>query len=100
MGGGSPRHFWFLGFRGWQTAANVRTLALVEVAVRPQAHFTFSCSGSRWSRREGIGIAVIVIGVVLLIWAKLREREKPLFPGPSTAAFAPGMAQMARPYGC
>jgi len=64
--GALASQFWFLAF-ALATAANVRTLALVEVLfAQAISHFVFR---QPVSRREGIGIAVIVIGVVLLIWA-------------------------------
>src|SRR6266481_9686016 len=57
---------WFLAF-ALATAANVRTLALVEVLfAQAISHFVFR---QPVSPREGAGITVIVIGVVLLIWA-------------------------------
>jgi drug/metabolite transporter (DMT)-like permease len=64
--GALASQFWFLAF-ALTTAANVRTLALVEVL--------FAQAISRvvfrqpLSARDGIGIAAIVLGVVLLIWA-------------------------------
>jgi drug/metabolite transporter (DMT)-like permease len=64
--GALASQFWFLAF-ALATAANVRTLALVEVLfAQAISHFVFR---QPVSRREGAGIAVIVIGVVLLIWA-------------------------------
>jgi drug/metabolite transporter (DMT)-like permease len=64
--GALASQFWFLAF-ALATAANVRTLALVEVLfAQAISHFVFR---QPVSRREGIGIAVIVIGVVLLVWA-------------------------------
>jgi drug/metabolite transporter (DMT)-like permease len=64
--GALASQFWFLAF-ALATAANVRTLALVEVLfAQAISHFVFR---QPVSRREGIGITVIVIGVVLLIWA-------------------------------
>jgi len=64
--GALASQFWFLAF-ALATAANVRTLALVEVLfAQAISHFVFR---QPVSRREGIGIMVIVIGVVLLIWA-------------------------------
>jgi drug/metabolite transporter (DMT)-like permease len=64
--GALASQFWFLAF-ALATAANVRTLALVEVL--------FAQAISRFvlrqpvSPREGAGVIIIVIGVVLLIWA-------------------------------
>jgi drug/metabolite transporter (DMT)-like permease len=64
--GALASQFWFLAF-ALATAASVRTLALVEVLfAQAISHFVFRQPVSRW---EGTGIAVIVIGVVLLIWA-------------------------------
>ena len=64
--GALASQFWFLAF-ALATAASVRTLALVEVLfAQAISHFVFR---QPVSSREGIGIAVIVIGVVLLIWA-------------------------------
>jgi drug/metabolite transporter (DMT)-like permease len=64
--GALASQFWFLAF-ALATAANVRTLALVEVLfAQAISHFVFR---QPVSRREGAGIAVIVVGVVLLIWA-------------------------------
>jgi drug/metabolite transporter (DMT)-like permease len=64
--GALASQFWFLAF-ALATAANVRTLALVEVLfAQAISHFVFR---QPVSPREGVGITVIVIGVVLLIWA-------------------------------
>ena len=64
--GALASQFWFLAF-ALATAANVRTLALIEVLfAQAISHFVFRQPGSP---REGVGITVIVIGVVLLIWA-------------------------------
>jgi drug/metabolite transporter (DMT)-like permease len=64
--GALASQFWFLAF-ALATAANVRTLALVEVLfAQAISHFVFR---QPVSLREGIGIALIVTGVVLLIWA-------------------------------
>jgi drug/metabolite transporter (DMT)-like permease len=64
--GALASQFWFLAF-ALATAASVRTLALVEVLfAQAISHFVFR---QPVSSREGIGIAVIVIGVALLIWA-------------------------------
>ncbi|HVG51068.1 MAG TPA: hypothetical protein VM867_05485, partial [Xanthobacteraceae bacterium] len=47
--------------------ASVRTLALVEVLfAQGVSAFVF---GQRTSPREGLGIVLIVVGVVLLLWA-------------------------------
>jgi uncharacterized membrane protein len=58
--------FWFLAF-ALATAASVRTLALVEVLFA-QAVSVFGF-GQRTTRKELLGIALIVIGVALLIGA-------------------------------
>jgi drug/metabolite transporter (DMT)-like permease len=58
---------WFLAF-ALATAASVRTLGLVEVLFA-QAISTFIFRQPT-SRREAIGIVLVVIGVVLLIWAR------------------------------
>ncbi len=64
--GALASQFWFLAF-ALATAASVRTLALVEVLfAQAISHFVFR---QPVSAREGLGITVIVIGVVLLIWA-------------------------------
>jgi len=64
--GALASQFWFLAF-ALATAASVRTLALVEVLfAQAISHFVFR---QPVSRREGIGIALIVSGVVLLLWA-------------------------------
>jgi drug/metabolite transporter (DMT)-like permease len=64
--GALASQFWFLGF-ATATAASVRTLALVEVLfAQAISAFIF---GQKTSPREGIGIAMIVIGVALLIWS-------------------------------
>lgn len=64
--GATASQFWFLAF-ALATAASVRTLALVEVLFA-QAISTV-VFGQKTSAREGLGIVLIVIGVVLLIWA-------------------------------
>jgi drug/metabolite transporter (DMT)-like permease len=64
--GATASQFWFLAF-ALATAASVRTLALVEVLFA-QAISVF-IFGQKTSAREGIGILMIVIGVVLLIWS-------------------------------
>jgi drug/metabolite transporter (DMT)-like permease len=64
--GAFASQFWFLAF-ALATAASVRTLALVEVLfAQAISHFVFR---QPVSAREGVGIVVIVIGVLLLIWA-------------------------------
>ncbi len=64
--GAFASQFWFLAF-AIATAASVRTLALVEV-VFAQAISVF-IFGQKTSPREGFGIAMIVLGVMLLIWS-------------------------------
>jgi drug/metabolite transporter (DMT)-like permease len=64
--GALASQFWFLGF-ATATAASVRTLALVEVLfAQAISHFVFK---QPVSTREGAGIALIVVGVALLVWA-------------------------------
>ncbi|HEY2137729.1 MAG TPA: DMT family transporter [Xanthobacteraceae bacterium] len=64
--GALASQFWFLGF-ATATAASVRTLALVEVLfAQAISRFVFK---QPTSAREGFGIALIVAGVGLLIWA-------------------------------
>jgi drug/metabolite transporter (DMT)-like permease len=64
--GAFASQFWFLAF-ALATAASVRTLALVEVL--------FAQAISAWAfkqsttPREGVGIVLIVIGVIVLLWA-------------------------------
>ena len=64
--GAFASEFWFLGF-AITSAANVRTLALVEVLfAQGVTHFMFK---QPTTRREAIGIILVVIGVALLVWA-------------------------------
>jgi drug/metabolite transporter (DMT)-like permease len=64
--GALASQFWFLAF-ALATAASVRTLALVEVLfAQGISRFIFK---QATTRRENIGILLIVIGVVLLLWA-------------------------------
>ena len=64
--GAFASEFWFLGF-AITTAANVRTLALVEVLfAQGVTHFIFK---QPTTKREGVGIVLVVIGVALLVWA-------------------------------
>ena len=63
--GATASQFWFLAF-ALATAASVRTLALVEVLfAQAISRFVFK---QPVSAREGVGIAMIVIGVGLLVW--------------------------------
>ena len=64
--GAFASQFWFLAFAS-ATAASVRTLALVEVLFA-QAISAFIFKQAT-SAREGVGMALIVAGVILLIWA-------------------------------
>jgi len=64
--GAFASEFWFLAF-AITTAANVRTLALVEVLfAQGVTHFVFR---QPTTRRESIGIVMVVIGVAVLVWA-------------------------------
>jgi drug/metabolite transporter (DMT)-like permease len=64
--GALASQFWYLAF-AIATAASVRTLALVEVLfAQAISRFVFK---QPVSARETLGIALIVIGVALLIWA-------------------------------
>jgi drug/metabolite transporter (DMT)-like permease len=64
--GAAASQFWFLAF-ALATAASVRTLALVEVLFAQfMSHIIF---GQPTSRRELIGIVLVVAGVLLLIWS-------------------------------
>ena len=64
--GAFASEFWFLAF-AITTAANVRTLALVEVLfAQGVTHFVFK---QPVTRRELIGVVLVVVGVALLVWA-------------------------------
>jgi uncharacterized membrane protein len=64
--GAVASQFWFLAF-ALATAASVRTLALVEVLFAQLiARFAF---GQKTTRRETVGMVLVVCGVVLLILA-------------------------------
>ena len=64
--GALASQFWFLAF-ALATAASVRTLALVEVLfAQAISRFVFK---QVMTAREAAGIALIVIGVALLLWA-------------------------------
>jgi drug/metabolite transporter (DMT)-like permease len=64
--GALASQFWFLAF-ALATAANVRTLALVEVLfAQAISRFVFK---QATTAREAVGIVLIVLGVVLLLWA-------------------------------
>jgi drug/metabolite transporter (DMT)-like permease len=67
LAGAVASQFWFLAF-ALSSAANVRTLALIEVLFAQMiARFAF---GQRTSAREALGMALVVAGVALLIWAQ------------------------------
>jgi drug/metabolite transporter (DMT)-like permease len=64
--GAFASEFWFLAF-AITSAANVRTLALVEVLfAQGVTHFVFK---QPTTTRESIGIVIVVVGVALLVWA-------------------------------
>ena len=64
--GAFASQFWFLAF-ALTAAANVRTLALVEVLfAQGVTHFVFK---QPTTAREGAGVVLVVIGVALLVWA-------------------------------
>jgi drug/metabolite transporter (DMT)-like permease len=64
--GAFASQFWFLAF-ALATAASVRTLALVEVMfAQAISSFVFK---QPTTRRESIGIVLIVVGILALIWA-------------------------------
>jgi drug/metabolite transporter (DMT)-like permease len=64
--GAFASEFWFLGF-AITTAANVRTLALVEVLfAQGVSKFIFK---QPTTKREAAGIVLVVVGVALLVWA-------------------------------
>jgi drug/metabolite transporter (DMT)-like permease len=63
--GASASEFWFLAF-ALTSVANVRTLALVEVLfAQAISYFIFK---QATTRREALGMALIVAGVALLVW--------------------------------
>ena len=63
--GAFASEFWFLAF-AIASAANVRTLALVEVLfAQGVAKFVFK---QPTTMREGLGIVLVVVGVALLVW--------------------------------
>ncbi len=65
--GAVASQFWFLAF-ALSSAANVRTLALIEVLFAQLiARFTF---GQRTSAREALGMVLVVAGVALLMLAQ------------------------------
>lgn len=65
--GATASEFWFLAF-ALASVANVRTLALVEVLfAQGISYFIFK---QTTTRREALGMSLIVLGVVLLIWVQ------------------------------
>jgi drug/metabolite transporter (DMT)-like permease len=65
--GATASQFWFLAF-ALTSVANVRTLALVEVLfAQAISLFVFK---QATSRRDAVGITLIVTGVLLLIWVQ------------------------------
>ncbi len=65
--GALASQFWFIGF-ALTTAANVRTLALVEVVMAQLVAHRFMAHAT--TRRELVGMALIIAGVGLLLWAQ------------------------------
>jgi drug/metabolite transporter (DMT)-like permease len=65
--GALASQFWFVGF-ALTTAANVRTLALVEVLMAQAV--SNRLLSQKTTRREVAGIALIVLGVLLLLYAQ------------------------------
>jgi len=63
--GATASEFWFLAF-ALTSVANVRTLALVEVLFAQAISFFIFKQAT--TRREALGMALIVVGVALLIW--------------------------------
>ena len=64
--GAFASEFWFLGF-AITSAANVRTLALVEVLfAQGVTRFIFK---QPTTKRELVGVVLVVIGVALVVWA-------------------------------
>ena len=64
--GALASEFWFLAF-AIATAANVRTLALVEVLfAQGVTRFIFK---QPTTSREGFGVVLVVVGVLILVWA-------------------------------
>jgi drug/metabolite transporter (DMT)-like permease len=65
--GALASQFWFIGF-ALTAAANVRTLALIEVIMAQAVSHRLLSQAT--TRRELIGIALIVAGVGLLLWTQ------------------------------
>ena len=65
--GAAGSEMWFLAF-ALATAASVRTLALVEVLLAQMvSRFIFK---QKTTPREGLGIALLLAGAVLIVWAE------------------------------
>ncbi len=65
--GATASEFWFLAF-ALTSVANVRTLALVEVLfAQAMSFFIFK---QTTTKREALGMTLIVLGVALLIWVQ------------------------------
>ena len=65
--GATASEFWFLAF-ALTSVANVRTLALVEVLfAQPISLFAFK---QKTTRRDALGVALIVAGCAFLIWVQ------------------------------
>jgi len=67
--GGTASEFWFLAF-ALTSAANVRTLGLAEVLFAQAISFFVFKQAT--TRREALGMVLIVVGVALLIWVQPR----------------------------
>ena len=65
--GATASQFWFLAF-ALTSVANVRTLALVEVLFAQAISFFIFKQAT--TRREALGMTLIVLGVALLIWVQ------------------------------
>lgn len=65
--GAMASEFWFLAF-ALTSAANVRTLGLAEVLFAQAISFFIFKQAT--TRREALGMALIVVGVTLLIWVQ------------------------------
>jgi len=65
--GATASEFWFLAF-ALASVANVRTLALVEVLFAQAISFFIFKQAT--TKREALGMTLIVIGVLLLIWVQ------------------------------
>ena len=65
--GATASEFWFLAF-ALTSVANVRTLALVEVLFAQAISFFIFKQAT--TKREALGMTLIVLGVALLIWVQ------------------------------